>query len=192
MTAGQPRLKKIVGCSPRSIQRNCSSKTSAGTETSMPSPTKDQNSMHAMAFKILGGKTESTKKYPPVTCPFLEEQGEQECRFQQDDARIHVSRSAAAFLNEHNTPVLDWPPCSTNLNPIENLWGILARKVFANNKQYQTINELRLAVVQAWDPIESVILKTLPTACLVAGQKTSRGLSRGSAGGRLLFLKKTG
>ncbi|KHJ76693.1 transposase, partial [Oesophagostomum dentatum] len=51
--------------------------------------------------------------------PFLEEQGEHEYRFQQGNARIHVSRSTAAFLNEHSIPVLDWPPCSPDLNPIE-------------------------------------------------------------------------
>ncbi|KHJ86332.1 hypothetical protein OESDEN_13922 [Oesophagostomum dentatum] len=99
--------------------------------------------------------------------PFLEEQGEQEYRFQQDNARIHVSRSTAAFLNEHSIPVLDWPPCSPDLNPIENLWNILAWKIYANSKQYRTINELRLAVVQAWDAIEPESWKTLPTACSV-------------------------
>ncbi|KHJ84698.1 putative transposase [Oesophagostomum dentatum] len=96
-----------------------------------------------------------------LPCPFLEEQGEQEYRFQQDNARIHVSRNAAAFLNEHRIPVLYWPPCSPDLNPIENLWGILARKVYANNKQYRTMNGLRLAVVQAWDAIEPGILQNL-------------------------------
>ena len=56
--------------------------------------------------------------------PFLEEQREQGFLFQQDNARIHVSRSTMAFLNEHNLAVLDWPPCSPDLNPIENIWRV--------------------------------------------------------------------
>ncbi|KHJ97382.1 hypothetical protein OESDEN_02645 [Oesophagostomum dentatum] len=67
----------------------------------------------------------------------------------------------SAVLSEHSIPVLDWPPCSSDLNPTENLWGILARKVYANNKQYRTINELRFAVVQVWDAIEPGIMENL-------------------------------
>ncbi|KHJ99215.1 hypothetical protein OESDEN_00802 [Oesophagostomum dentatum] len=107
------------------------------------------------------GSTEYQEVLSSHLVPFLEEQGEQEYRFQHDNARIHVSRSTAAFLNEHRIPVVDWPPYSPDLNPIENLWGILARKVYANNKQYRTINELRLAVMQAWGAIEPGMLENL-------------------------------
>ncbi|KHJ98626.1 hypothetical protein OESDEN_01380 [Oesophagostomum dentatum] len=72
-----------------------------------------------------------------------------------------TKRAGTAFLNEHSIPILDWPPCSPDLNPIENLGGILVQKVYANNKQYRTINELRLAVVQVWDAIEPGILENL-------------------------------
>ncbi|KHJ77251.1 hypothetical protein OESDEN_23129 [Oesophagostomum dentatum] len=101
------------------------------------------------------------RRVPSHLVLFLEWQGEQEYRFQQDNARIHVSRSTSTFLNEHSIPILDWPPCNPNVNPIENLCGILARKIYANNKQYRTTNELRLAVVQAWDSIEPGILENL-------------------------------
>ncbi|CAK9801726.1 Transposable element Tc3 transposase [Anthophora plagiata] len=47
------------------------------------------------------------------------------------------------------------------LNPIENLWGILTRKVCGNCKQYSTINELWKAVNEAWSSIQEDILQSL-------------------------------
>ena len=35
------------------------------------------------------------------------------------------------------------------MNPIENLWGILVRRADAENKQFQAIEELRVAVLRA-------------------------------------------
>lgn len=35
------------------------------------------------------------------------------------------------------------PACNLDLNPIENLWGILARRFFADARQFDTANELK-------------------------------------------------
>ncbi|KHJ92840.1 hypothetical protein OESDEN_07260 [Oesophagostomum dentatum] len=143
----------------------------------------DQQEGRAGIRKLPYGQYRVPRSTLQSPCPFLEEQGEQEYRFQQDNARIHMSRSTAAFLNERSIPVLDWSPCNPDLNPIENLWGILAQKVYANNKQYRTINELRLAVVQAWDAIEPGILENLANSmpsqeggAVNAGRKRERVL----------------
>ncbi|KIH45926.1 hypothetical protein ANCDUO_24024 [Ancylostoma duodenale] len=45
---------------------------------------------------------------------------------------------------------MQWPACSPDLNPIENLWAIVARKVYANGAQYNTVNDLKVAVLSAW------------------------------------------
>ena len=49
--------------------------------------------------------------------------------YQQDNAPIHKSASIRQWLEENGIDVMEWPPCSSDLNPIENLWGILVRVI---------------------------------------------------------------
>ncbi len=49
--------------------------------------------------------------------------------FQQDLAPAHTVKSTKSWLNDHGVGVLDWPANSPDLNPKENLWGIVKRKM---------------------------------------------------------------
>ena len=44
--------------------------------------------------------------------------------FKIDNARYHWSIEALEFYYENNIKIIDWPPYSPDLNPIENIWAI--------------------------------------------------------------------
>lgn len=66
--------------------------------------------------------------------------------FMQDNAAIHNSKYTRDWLNSKNIDVLNWPARSPDLNIIENLWGHLARKVYANGRQYNNLIDLKSAI----------------------------------------------
>ena len=47
------------------------------------------------------------------------------------------------------------------MNPIENLWGILARRVYANGRQFGNAEALKQEIVNEWSKIDQDTLKTL-------------------------------
>ncbi len=49
--------------------------------------------------------------------------------FQQDLAPAHTAKSTKTWLNDQGVGVLDWPANSPDLNLIENIWGIVKRKM---------------------------------------------------------------
>jgi hypothetical protein len=50
---------------------------------------------------------------------------------------------------------------SPDLNPIEHLWGILTRSVYAHGRQYSSQEALRTAISKAWRELDPSILDNL-------------------------------
>ncbi len=51
--------------------------------------------------------------------------GDADFFFQQDLAPAHTVKGAKSWFNDHGVTVLDWPANLPDLNPIENIWGIV-------------------------------------------------------------------
>ena len=71
--------------------------------------------------------------------------------FQQDNAPAHTAKATTQFFQDQNVEVLAWPPYSPDLNPIENLWGILKRKV--DLRKPSTLEELISVATSEWRSI---------------------------------------
>ncbi len=81
--------------------------------------------------------------------------------FQQDNASPHVSKSTIDWLNFQNISTDRWPAKSPDLNPIENCWGHMAREVYKDGKQYDTVEDLRFAVKEVWNRMPQHYIQTL-------------------------------
>ncbi len=55
--------------------------------------------------------------------------GDADFIFQQDLAPAHTAKGTKSWFNGHGVTVLDWSANSPDLNPVENLWGIVKRKM---------------------------------------------------------------
>lgn len=81
--------------------------------------------------------------------------------FQQDNCSIHTSRVASQWFIDNNINVLPWPSKSPDLNPIENAWGYLVKKICDRNFRPANAEELWEAIENAWDNITEDYTRTL-------------------------------
>jgi transposase len=47
-----------------------------------------------------------------------------------DNASVHTARIVEQLPRELGIEVMDWPPCSPDLTPIENLWAIMKQEIY--------------------------------------------------------------
>ena len=95
--------------------------------------------------------------------PLTKEFENEECIYQQDNASIHVSNSTKNWLLSKNISCLDWPALSPDLNPAENVFAIISRRLYENGKQYNSLIELKKAIQKVWDELPNNTLNNLVT-----------------------------
>ena len=93
--------------------------------------------------------------------PFAAETFGEEWTFQQDGASCHRSNYTNNWLTSKNVKLLEWPAKSPDLNIIENVWGLLARRVYGHGRQFDTLEDLADKIIDCWDSITDQYLNKL-------------------------------
>jgi len=88
--------------------------------------------------------------------------------FLQDNAPVHKAIATAEFLQEHGIQVVDFPPYSPDLNPIEHMWWMLKRTVHELYPELATIGtseedweKFCSALKEAWKAIPNSYIRKL-------------------------------
>lgn len=76
---------------------------------------------------------------------------------QQDNARIHKAKKVQKYLVDNNINVLEWPPQSPDLSPIENIWALLKLRI--SHREPRNIIDLKQLIVEEWNSITSEVCK---------------------------------
>ena len=79
--------------------------------------------------------------------------------FQQDNVPAHRSEYTSNWLKNagfKDERVMAWPPNSPDLNPMENLWAIIKRRVYCNGRQFTNLKDL-------WTAIQEVSVSITPS-----------------------------
>jgi len=79
--------------------------------------------------------------------------------FQQDNARFHTTAETISFLHDKGITFIEWPAWSPDLNPIENLWNDLKRRVY--NRFPQTMEQLEQFIREEWEATDLNFIKRI-------------------------------
>jgi transposase len=83
--------------------------------------------------------------------------------FMQDNAPCHTAKKVKSFFEEENLSVMDWPPQSPDLNPIENVWKLIGERAHARNPQ--NTEELWRILQEEWGAITPSFCTSLIKSC---------------------------
>lgn len=93
--------------------------------------------------------------------PFARGHFAQNFVYQDDNAPAHRARAVADFFEEEEVEHLPWPACSPDMNPIENLWAEVTRRMNKLDHQPTNVAQCRQAVMDAWAAIPVGTLESL-------------------------------
>ena len=79
--------------------------------------------------------------------------------FQCDNDPKHKSKLVLGFYSKKKLDRLEWPPYSLDLNPIENVWGIVKQQV--NKCDLSKISEVIAKVKEIWSELDQEVIENV-------------------------------
>jgi hypothetical protein len=77
-----------------------------------------------------------------------------------DRAPSHAAKKTKQWLTENEVNIIEkWPGNSPDLNPIENVWGWMKKRIY--RRDIKTLDELNHAIDEAWEAVPEVMLTRL-------------------------------
>lgn len=68
--------------------------------------------------------------------------------YQQDNWTVHTAGTSRDWFHNHGVDVIDWPAWSPDLNPIEEVWNDLKRRVYG--RRPRSMEELERYITEEW------------------------------------------
>ncbi|KAH8026809.1 hypothetical protein HPB51_025017 [Rhipicephalus microplus] len=105
--------------------------------------------------------------------------------YQHDRSPIHTARSVKFLLEGLAVRTLEWPPVGADLNPIEDVWGLVKRRLAARNLGSSMKETLFAAIREEWEALRS----HSEIVAALYNSMPSRGAQVIAADGRLKILR---
>lgn len=73
----------------------------------------------------------------------------------QDNVTPRTAKTTQQMLKGHNFRLLDWPPCSPDLNPIEHVWDEIDKR-FRQLPQTKSSVKLEKDLIHSWNNLSQL------------------------------------
>jgi hypothetical protein len=92
--------------------------------------------------------------------------------FMQDNAPSHTAKVTQRFLLQNHVDCMDWPACSPDFNPMENLWHTM--KLHLGYYVHETEEELFHNIQHVWHSLKHKYIQNLVSSMALTRSRTDQ------------------